>query len=234
MLLAVDAGNSDTVTGLFEGDRLVAHERVPTDANDARTVIALIADRAAPAATVVSTTGAGLDDDYQAAVRELLGHEPLVLRADPVGPDRLANCAAAHALVGGSCIVADLGTATTVDAVGVDGALLGGAIAAGLDISMHALAAHAVRLGEISLEAPPQAIGTDTESALRSGLVLGHAGLVDGLVARMRVELGAAVPVIATGGLAAAVVPYCITQIRLEPWLTLEGLRLLWERRDGG
>jgi type III pantothenate kinase len=153
-----------------------------------------------------------------------------VLSADVAGPDRLADCAAAHALVGGACIAIDLGTATTVNAVDAEGRFLGGAIAPGLEVSVQALAARTARLAEVALEAPESAIGADTDRAMRSGAVFGHAGLVDGLVERFRSELGADVPAIATGGLSGIVAPHCRTVSRIEPTLTLAGLRLLWLR----
>jgi type III pantothenate kinase len=228
-LLAIDAGNSDTVAGIFRDGRLAAHRRVPTD--HVRPAEALVRELAAAGdvqATVVATPGPRLDAAYARLIPELLGHPPTVLVADPVGPDRRANAAAAHALAGGACIVVDLGTATTVDAVDGHGALVGGAIAPGLGISVAALAAVADRLAPVPLEAPAAAIGRDTAQAMRSGAVFGHAGLVDGLVARFRGELGAALPVVATGGLAGVVAPHCQTVDRVEPCLTLEGLRLLW------
>ncbi len=229
-LLAIDAGNSDTVAALFAGGRLLAHRRAATDhAVPAEPLLRALLAGAAPRATVVATPGPRLDAGYRALIRSLLGHPPTVLVADPVGPDRRANAAAAHALVGGACIVADLGTATTVDAVDAAGRLVGGAIAPGLAVAAAALAAAADRLEPVALEAPPAAIGRDTETAMRSGAVLGHAGLVDGLVDRFRGELGAELPVVATGGLAGVVAPHCRTVGRVEPLLTLEGLRLLWE-----
>lgn len=231
MLLAIDAGNSQTGACLFEGDKLIAGAREPTLADaPAEGLIAGLAAGRDVGATVVSTPGPALDSAYRELIPRLLGHPPLVLEADPVGPDRLANCAAAHALVGGACIVVDLGTATTVDAVDATGSFLGGAIAPGLELSADALAQRAARLGRVALEAPACAIGTDTDSAMRSGLVFGHAGLVDGLVERFRGRLGSAVPAIATGGLAAVVVPHCASVSRIEPALTLQGLRLLWQK----
>jgi type III pantothenate kinase len=205
--------------------------REPTDHGAAAEgLVRRLTDGVAVAATVVSTPGPALDAAYREALPGLLGHDPLVLSADVAGPDRLADCAAAHALVGGACIAVDLGTATTVNAVDADGRFLGGAIATGLEVSVQALAARTARLGEVALEAPESAIGTDTDRAMRSGAVYGHAGLVDGLVERFRAELGADVPAIATGGLAGVVAPHCRTVSRIEPALTLTGLRLLWLR----
>jgi type III pantothenate kinase len=234
LLLAIDAGNSQTTACLFDGDRPGGMLRTPTEPDAAaEELIARMTAGAEVDATVVATPGPALDRAYRELIPRLLGHQPLVLEADPVGPDRLAGCAAAHALTGGACIVVDLGTATTVDAVDAAGRFLGGAIAPGLELSARALAERAARLGEVPLQAPAGVIGTDTESAMRSGVVFGHAGLVDGLVERFRGRLGAAVPAIATGGWASTVVPHCASVSRIEPELTLVGLRLLWLKAGG-
>jgi type III pantothenate kinase len=232
-LLAVDAGNTDTVIAVFDGADVTAQRREPTAGRPeaerlVRAVVAASGLR--PGATVVSTPGERLDAAYRGLIPELLGHSPLLVDGGSTGPDRLANCAAAHALLGGACIVCDLGTATTVDAVDAAGEFLGGAIAPGLAVALRGLAEHAVRLVPIELQPPRQAIGRDTVEAMRSGSVLGHAGLLDGLVERFREELGEPVPAVATGGLAALVVPYCRQVERIQPGLTLDGLRLLWER----
>jgi type III pantothenate kinase len=223
------------VAGVFDGERLTATARQPTDPElAAEKLIRELSADAVVEASVVSTPGPGLDEAYRRLIPRLLGHEPVVLGAARAGPDRVANCAAAHALVGGACIVVDLGTATTVDAVDAGGRFLGGAIAAGMEVSLEALVARAARLGRVPLAAPPQAIGATTEQAMRSGAVFGHAGLVDGLVERFRTELGRDTPVLATGGLAGVVVPHCSTVARMEPDLTLIGLRLLWQRSLAG
>ncbi|MGN6377969.1 MAG: type III pantothenate kinase [Gaiellales bacterium] len=234
LLLAIDAGNSQTSACLFDGERVAATAREPTDAvAAAEGLVRGLTVGARVGATVVSTPGPALDDAYRRVIPHLLGHQPLVLSAGVAGPDRLADCAAAHELAGGACIAVDMGTATTVNAVDAEGRFLGGAIAAGLEVSMEALAARAARLGEVRLEAPARAIGEDTDTAMRSGAVFGHAGLVDGLVERFREELAADVPAIATGGLAGVVAPHCRTVSRIEPLLTLLGLRLLWIRAAG-
>lgn len=232
LLLAVDAGNTDTVVALFDGPQVLAQGRAPTAGRpEAERLLRELAAAGRPDATVVSSPGDAQDALYAALVPELFGHRPLIVEGDSVGPDRLANCAAAHDLVGGPCIVCDLGTATTVDAVDAAGDFVGGAIAPGLAVAMQGLAERAQRLVEIDLVAPRQAIGSDTVEATRSGSVLGHAGLVDGLVERFREELGEPLPAIATGGLAGIVIPHCRSVERVEPLLTLRGLRLLWERR---
>jgi type III pantothenate kinase len=178
--------------------------------------------------------------------RERLGHDALVvgpgvrtgvaLRVDnplEVGPDRVANCVAAYSLYGGPCIVVDFGTAINFDTVSAGGDFLGGAIAPGLQVALDALGDRAARLQKVELVAPARAIGTNTDTNVQSGAVFGWAGLVDGLVRRFRSELGAEATTVATGGLAALVAPHCETVQHVEPWLTLEGLRMIWERNSG-
>jgi type III pantothenate kinase len=114
--------------------------------------------------------------------------------------------------------------------VSSDGAFLGGAIAPGLQVAVEALGERAARLFQIELRAPERAIGRNTAQNMQSGAIFGYAGLVDGLVRRFRVELGGEVTVVATGGLAAVVAPHCENVDRVEPWLTLDGLRRIWER----
>ena len=147
-----------------------------------------------------------------------------------VGADRVANSVAALALQPGPLVVVDFGTAINFDAVSADGAFLGGAIAPGLEIATSALGERASALFGIELRAPERAIGRTTAENMQSGAIFGYAGLVDGLVGRFRAELGEDAGVIATGGLAGVVAPHCLTIDRVEPWLTLEGLRLIWLR----
>jgi type III pantothenate kinase len=148
-----------------------------------------------------------------------------------VGPDRIANAAAAAATVGSPSIVVDFGTATNFDVIAPDGAFIGGSIAPGLEVSMEALFARAARLGKVELVAPPSAIGTATIDSLQSGAVYGFAGLVDGIVGRLREELGAPTcPVVATGGLSVLIAEHCATVTSIDPQLTLTGLRLIWQR----
>jgi type III pantothenate kinase len=177
--------------------------------------------------------------------REHLGREALLvgpgvrtgaaLRVDnplEVGPDRVANSVAAHAAYGGPCIVVDFGTAINFDAVSAAGDFVGGAIAPGLQVAVDALGDRAARLQKVELAAPERAIGTNTTTNVQSGAVFGCAGLVDGLVRRFRRELGSEATAVATGGLAPLVAPHCETIEHVEPWLTLQGLRLIWARNQ--
>jgi type III pantothenate kinase len=162
-----------------------------------------------------------------------------------VGADRVVTALAAHELFGRGpdgrgrpVVVVDFGTSTNVDAIGPDGQFLGGALAPGLEVSLDALATRAAQLRSVELSRPPQAIGKNTVAALQSGLVLGFAGLVDGLVGRIAAELvasfGLAPLVVATGGLAPVVVDSCRTIGEREPDLTVHGLRLAFERHQAG
>ena len=149
-----------------------------------------------------------------------------------IGPDRLANSVAAKERYGAPCIVVDFGTSTNFDIVSSDGEYVGGVLAPGVEVSMEALFARAARLIKVDFVEPPSVIGKSTATALQSGLVYGFAGQVDGIVGHIRRELGVEAPVIATGGLADLIAPHARTIERVDPWLTLEGLRLVWELND--
>ena len=157
-----------------------------------------------------------------------------VLFDDPrqVGPDRIVNAVSARERYGAPCIVVDFGTSTNFDAVSSGGEYVGGVIAPGIEISMDALFARAARLVKVELVAPEHAIGKTTVAGLQSGLFFGFAGQVDGIVERMQEELGGGAKVIATGGLAELIAPHSKTIEQVDPLLTLDGLRLLWSRRD--
>jgi type III pantothenate kinase len=148
------------------------------------------------------------------------------------GADRIVNCVAAYDLVGGPAVVVDMGTATTFDVVSRKGEFLGGAIAPGLGISAEALFARAARLTRVEIKKPPKIIGTNTTDNIQIGLYYGYIGLVDGLLERMMAELGPDTKTVATGGLAKLISADCKHVQRVEPMLTLNGLRLIWERNQ--
>jgi type III pantothenate kinase len=150
-----------------------------------------------------------------------------------VGPDRIANAVAAVERYGPPCIVVDFGTSTNFDVVSPEGEYVGGVLAPGIEVSMDALFDRAARLFKVDFAAPETVIAKNTGSSLQSGLVYGFAGQVDGIVERIRDELGAAAQTVATGGLADLIAPHARTLETVDPFLTLEGVRLVWERNRG-
>ena len=254
MLLTVDVGNTQTVFGLFDGERLAEHWRVATESERTGDEVAALVGRLLELRDLgfEDVTGVCLSSTVPFLVRaysefaERYAEAPLlvlgpgvrtgipILYDDPheVGPDRIANAVAARERYGAPCIVVDFGTSTNFDAVSEGGEYVGGVLAPGIEISMDALFARAARLTKVDFVNPTSVIGKTTAGALQSGLVYGFAGQVDGIVARMRAELDGNAPVIATGGLADLIAPHATTVERVDPFLTLEGLRLVWERNE--
>lgn len=252
MLLAIDTGNTNTVLGVFQGDRLVDSWRIKSDARTTADELALafrglLAGYGVDGIAACSTVPAVMRElrtmlaRYYADVPTVLV-EPGVrtgvsIQTDnpkEVGTDRICNTAAAHHLVDGPCIVVDFGTSTNFDCVSARGEFLGGALAPGIEISLDALAARAAQLRKVELVAPRSPIGKNTVESLQSGILYGFAGQVDGMVRRLSAVLDPDDPegvhVIATGGLASLVIDHSETVTRYEPELTLVGLRLIFER----
>jgi type III pantothenate kinase len=150
-----------------------------------------------------------------------------------LGADRLANAVAAYERVGAPCIAVDFGTALNYDVVSGTGEYLGGVISPGIEISLEALSQRAAQLPRVDLDPPRHAIGRGTREAIQSGVIFGYAGQVDGIVTRLREEIEGEATVIATGGFAHAIVPCCEQIDEVDDLLTLEGLRLIWERNRG-
>jgi type III pantothenate kinase len=252
VLLVVDVGNTQTHFGAYEGTRLLEHWRFATvrqsTADELGAALAnLLELRGMKLAglddSIVSSTVPELAPEWTEMARRYLGHEmPVVgpglrtgmpIRMDnprELGADRLVNAVAAYEIFHASCVVVDFGTAITYDAISADGEYLGGIISPGVQISLEALSSRAAKLPTIDLGEPRTLIGKSTVDAIRSGVVYGFAAAVDGIVGRLRAELGAGVATIATGGLAGVIVPFTTSIDRVDDLLTLEGLRLIRER----
>src|SRR6185312_15922237 len=249
MLLAVDVGNTQTMFGLFDGAELTEHWRIATERHRSGDELGAqykgFLDLAQVDGISLASTVPQLIRSYQEFAERYTDAELLELGPgvktgitvrydDPreVGPDRVANAVAAADRYGAPCIVVDFGTSTNFDVVSAAGEYVGGVLAPGIEISMDALFDRAARLRKVDLVAPEQAIGKTTVAGLQSGLFFGFAGQVDGIVERMQEELGGGAKVIATGGLAELIAPHSKTIEQVDPLLTLDGLRLLWSRRD--
>jgi type III pantothenate kinase len=268
MLLAIDAGNTQTVIGLFDGKTLTDHWRIATIAERTADELALMiqhflafhgfqlrieppadigdpappAEQPAIAGVVVSSGVPRVTVELRAMTARYFGFPALVLEPGvrtgmpilydnpkEVGADRIANAVAAYDLYGGPSIVVDFGTANTIEAISERGEYLGGAIFPGIEISMDALFGRAAALSRVELLEPRRVIGKSTVESIQSGCVYGYSGQVDAIVDRFEAELGECT-VVATGGLADPIIHLSRTIQHYEPWLTLQGLRTIFER----
>ncbi|MGH8891098.1 MAG: type III pantothenate kinase [Acidothermaceae bacterium] len=251
-LLTIDVGNTQTVLGLFDGDKIVEHWRLATDARRTADELALLIrgllDSAGHGDTVAGISACStvprVLNEVRAMCDRWFAHLPVVvvepgirsgvpiLTDNPkeVGSDRIMNTLAAYSLHGGPAVVVDFGTATNFDVVSERGEFLGGAFAPGIEISLDALASRAAQLLKVQLVRPRSVIGKNTVESLQAGMIYGFAAQIDGIVDRMVAELGPSTTVIATGGLAPVVLDECRRIDVHEPWLTLIGLRLVFER----
>jgi type III pantothenate kinase len=252
MLLAVDVGNTQTHVGAFSGAELIGDWRLATRGDSTADELALALsgslqfrdlDWSAVEGLILSTVVPRLEPEYERLCERHLdarfvlvgpaARTGMAIRIDnprELGSDRLVNAVSAYEKVGGRCLSVDFGTSINFDAVSADGEYLGGVIAPGLEVSIEALSSRAAKLPRFQLTEPEVAIGRSTQAALQSGFAYGFAGLVDGVVARLRDELGADATVIATGGMAATIAPLCENIDEVDPYLTLRGLRRIWER----
>jgi type III pantothenate kinase len=255
MLLTIDIGNTNITLGLYQGEeagprwRLATnHERMPDEY--ALQFLGLLSHAGfAPgnlkgislASVVPPLTGKIIE-----ACRRYLLHDPFVVDAgvktgvrvryeDPraVGADRIVDAVAVQRMYGGPACVVDFGTGTTFDAISTEGDYLGGAIAPGIGIAAEALFLRTAKLPRVDLQRPPSVIGRNTVHSMQSGLFFGYVSLVEGMVARFRKELGPTMKVIATGGLAEVVAEETQIIDIIAPWLTLDGLRILWDLNKG-
>jgi type III pantothenate kinase len=255
MLLTIDIGNTNITIGLYQAEYLgshwrlaTVHDRMPDEYG--LQLLGLLSHAGhrpeeltgiCMASVVPPLTGKLVE-----ACRQYLNCLPLVVDAgvktgvriryeDPraVGADRVVDCAAVQRLYGGPACVVDFGTGTTFDAISPEGDYLGGAIAPGIGIGAEALYQHTAKLPRVDIQKPPSVIGRNTVHAIQSGLFYGYIAMVEGMVERFRRELGQEMKVIATGGLAEVVAGETPVIQILAPWLTLDGLRIIWELNKG-
>jgi type III pantothenate kinase len=257
MLLAVDVGNTQTTIGMFERERLDQHWRISSSADRTADELALIIQGLLGqvgmsfSRQITGVVIASVVPRVTQAMREMTERyfrfppiivEPGVKTGMPiltdnpkeVGADRVVNSVGAFETYGGPCIVVDFGTATTFDAVSVKGEYLGGSIAPGVEVSTTALVNAGAMLRRVEYILPRSVIGKTTVEAIQSGVIYGFAGQVDAIVERMAKELGGKVEVVATGGLAPVIMPETVTIDHHEPWLTLVGLRIIYDRNTSG
>jgi type III pantothenate kinase len=256
MLLTVDIGNTNITLGLYEGESLgprwrlaTVHERMPDEyglqllglLNHAELKLQNVT------AVAIASVVPPLTSTWVQVCKNYLELDPLVVDAgvktgvrvridDPkqAGADRVVDAAAVHKLYGGPACIVDFGTATTFDAISDKGDYLGGAIAPGIGIAADALFSRTSKLPRVDIVRPPSAIGTNTVHAMQSGLLFGYVGLVEGMVARFRKELGPAMKVVGTGGLAELIAKETDVIQIIAPWLTLDGLRIIYELNSKG
>lgn len=252
MLLAVDIGNTNVVLGLYEQEKLVQTFRVATVRSRTEDEYAVLLQQLlslrqltakAVSAAIIASVVPQLTDVLVSAIRQAVGREPLivgpglktgmpVLYDNPhdVGADRVVDAIAAYARYQSGVIVVDFGTATTFNCVSPKGEYLGGVIVPGVKVSLEGLMQSAAKLRPVELTAPPRVLGRNTTHALQSGVIHGYAAMVDGLVDRLIEELGFPCRVIATGGLAILIGKHARRIEEQDQNLTLEGLRILYER----
>ena len=251
MLLVLDIGNTNTVIGIFKEEKLVAHWRLSSidhTSDEAGLLVQNLLDshrfsRDEIDGAILSSVVPRFEEMWTQALSAYLDIKPFIVKhdiplgmtidmdnPDEVGADRLVNAVAAMEKYGKPLVAVDLGTAITLDVISRDGAYIGGAIAPGLAVSMETLFSRTAKLPQIALTAPERVIGRNTKHAIQSGIVYGYVGLVDALVERIFEELGCRTPVIATGGHAAILAENSRTITNVEPWLTLDGLLILYKR----
>jgi type III pantothenate kinase len=252
MLLVIDVGNTNTKIGVCEGDRLLVSWTLTTRREQTADEYGVFTG------TLLNTRGLSPGDIEGVAISNVVPpvqqalermaeqyfgvtaftvepgvNTPLPLAVDnvrEVGPDRIVAVVAAQTLYGAPLIVVDLGTATRFDCVNARGEFIGGAIAPGIAVALDALLSRAARLFRVELIRPKEAIGRNTVTNIQSGVVYGYAGLVDGLVERMKTEMGGSAKVIATGGLAPLIADVARSIEHVDPDLKLHGLRLIYQR----
>lgn len=254
MILAVDIGNSNVVIGCFEGDDIRLLERMSTNRNSTaleyavliKTVLELHGlDKASFEGGIISSVVPAVTNMVKAAIEKLTGNPPLVvgpglktglriLLDNPaqLGSDRVADAVAAISEYSCPLITVDMGTATTISVIDKDKNFIGGVIMPGLRISAESLSSRTSQLPQISLDPPKKAIGRNTIDCMRSGIVLGCAATIDGIIEKIEQELGYPCTVVSTGGHAGIVIPYCKRKIIVDEKLLLKGLMILYRKNS--
>ena len=255
MLLAIDIGNTNITLGVFDGENLYATYRLATHVNQmpdeyAVFILSLLKQRGIDTTDItegaISCVVPPLITTFNELFKKYFDIEPLAvgpgvktgvrIRMDnprEVGSDRIANAAGAHSLYSGPIIVVAMGTATAFDTISKEGDYLGGAVAPGLAISAEALFTRTAALPRVALVSPKKAIGTNTVTAMQSGIIYGYAGLIDGVVARIQEELGEKATVVATGGLASIIAKETKVIEKVNPNLTLIGIKVIHDMNRG-
>jgi type III pantothenate kinase len=252
LLLVVDVGNTNTVLGLYDGDELVEHWRISTTPRTTTDELGILylslfgahgIDTKRVFASIVSCVVPPMVHPIRRACRRYFDTEPVFVTPTTdtgikiaydnpleVGADRIVNAVAAYARFGRACIVVDFGTATTFDVVSQAGVYIGGVIAPGIGVSLDALIGRAAQLPKVEIRKPSSIIGTNTISAIQAGTVYGYIGLVDGIVERILAEYETPFEIVSTGGLAALITEESRFIETVEPFLTLDGLKLIHDR----
>ena len=250
-LLAIDLGNTNLTIGLFQGSELTEHWRLSTDHKRMKDeyglqFLGLLENRGVSptdfSGVILSSVVPPLTERVVQACEAYLGQKPIIISSDlklnvkiryddptAVGADRIADAVAATTFFSSPACVIDFGTATTFNAINKANEYLGGAILPGIGLAAEVLFERTAKLPSVELSAPPSIIGTNTRHAMQSGLIFGYVALVEGMVTRFKQELGDETIVIATGGHVHRVSSYTNVIDHIKPWLTLEGLRIIWE-----
>jgi type III pantothenate kinase len=255
MLIAIDIGNTNVVIGIYRDRELVAHWRLSSQVARTRDECWILLssllksnsiDMKQVQGGIVSSVVPNLTSTFIQMLEDYFHLNPIVVSSelkldlkilyeDPraVGADRICNAVAGFHFFGGPLVILDFGTATTFDIISANNEYLGGIIAPGIELTASVLHQRAARLPKVELKFPQSIIGTTTESSIQSGLMFGTVELINGLITRIEGQLGTSVKTVATGGLAKVVVPHTTKIERVEPFLTLDGLRLIYEQVVG-